>query len=763
MVTRSVPGATSGGGPLWRDGAPPADPPVRPGTVRRGRVLALLSASGAVPLISVAAPAGYGKSTALAQWTHEDGRPVAWLTLERRDDDPVVLVRRVLAGLRRAGLPAAAADESLGRVADPWPAHADELRGVLRRVGQPLILVLDDVDALESQDALGALGALVDDVPDGSSVVLSGRGEMTGIVAGPRAAGRVRDIAAEHLVLDEGETAQLLSAVGAAPLGDDELRSLTRRTEGWAAGIYLMALAAREGERAVAWDSPEVERYVEDYLLTQLLATSPDDLRAFLLESSVLERMSGELCDAVLGRSGSQALLEGLERSNLFLVQLDHERRWYRYHDLFRAALRRRLDRADPGAAARLSARAADWCEASHLDEEALAYARVAGDETRLARLFVTLAFPLYRTGRMATIEGWLAELEDRRTVERFPEIGVLGVFVHAFRGRAYVAERWLDAVHRSPRLDAPLADGSASARPWAAVGEALMCRHGPGRMREDASFAIEGLGPFSPFRAPAMLLLGYALRLEGADEAGLRFEEAAEAAEETGATFAGAGAYAQRALMALARGDLAAAERLATGARRLLAHAEFDDYMLMALCLVADARVRLARGDRDAAARMLGSAQRLRPYLTYAIPYYAVEVLVEMARAHLALGDPRAAGVALVDAADVLRHRPGLGVLGEELSAVRARVADAELSSSGRQATLTAAELRLLPLLTTHLTFQEIADRLYVSRNTVKTQALSLYRKLGASSRSEAVTRASEVGVIGPHPPGRDPFTPSG
>jgi LuxR family maltose regulon positive regulatory protein len=159
----------------------------------------------------------------------------------------------------------------------------------------------------------------------------------------------------------------------------------------------------------------------------------------------------------------------------------------------------------------------------------------------------------------------------------------------------------------------------------------------------------------------------------------------------------------------------------------------------------------------------MLGSAQRLRPYLTHAIPYYAVEVLVEMARANLALGDPRAAGVALVDAADVLRHRPLLGVLGEELSALRARVADAELSSSARQATLTAAELRLLPLLTTHLTFQEIADRLYVSRNTVKTQALSLYRKLGASSRSEAVARATEIGVVGPQPPGRDAFTPSG
>src|SRR5699024_9080567 len=138
--------------------------------------------------------------------------------------------------------------------------------------------------------------------------------------------------------------------------------------------------------------------------------------------------------------------------------------------------------------------------------------ASAAGDTERVARLFVALAFPLHRAGRLATIETWLATLDDRSIIERFPEIGVLGVFVHAFRGRPYAAERWLDAVHRSPNLGAPLADGSATGRPWAAVGDALLCRHGPERMREDALLAIDELGTFSPFRAPAMWLLGCAL-----------------------------------------------------------------------------------------------------------------------------------------------------------------------------------------------------------------------------------------------------------
>jgi len=737
-------------------------PSSRAGTVRRVRILARLSESGA-PLISVAAPAGYGKTTALAQWVHEDGRPVAWLTLERGDDDPVVLVRHILAGLRHGGLTAAAAGGSLARATDPWPGHADELAEALAGVGRPFVLVLDDVHRLESEDALGALRALVRDVPPGSTVVLSGRREVTGIVAGPRAAGLVADLRAHHLAFDEGETAELLAGAGIARPDDQEVRALTRRTEGWAAGIYLVALARRETGRALAGGAADLERYAEDYLRAQLLSPSSEDQRSFLVRSSVLERMSAGLCDSVLGRTDSSRLLEGLERSNLFLVPLDGRRGWYRYHELFRAALERELEREDPAAAARLRLRAADWCEAQHLPEDALAYANAAGDTERVVRLFVALAFPLHRAGRLATIEAWLAQLDGRDVIDRFPEVGVLGAFVHAFRGRAYVAERWLDGVHRSPNLGVPLADGSATARPWAAVGDALLCRHGPERMREDALLAIDELGAFSPFRAPAMWLLGCALLLEGSDEADARLEEAAEAAEATGATFAGASAHAQRALTALGHGDVARAGALVRRARAFVEHASFDDYMLMALCLVADARVSLEGGDRGRAARMLALAQRLRSYLGYAMPYYAVQVLAEMARAHLALGDPGAAGAALVDAADVMRHRPLLGILGDEVRALSTRNAAAGAPSSGSASTLTAAELRLLPLLTTHLTFQGIAERLYVSRNTVKTQAVSIYRKLGASSRGEAVGRATELGLLSRPSPNGDVFTRSG
>lgn len=747
-------------GPVGDGGAATLIPASRAGTVLRAQVLARLSASDAT-LISVAAPAGYGKTTALAQWVQEDVRPVAWLTLERRHDDPVLLVRQVIAGLQRSGCAVAAADESLERVTDPWPEQADELAGMLARLGQPFVLVLDDVHRLESEDALGALGALVRDVPSGSAVVLSGRREVAGIVAGPRAAGLVLDLGARHLAFDEGETAELLAGAGVPPPGDEEVRALTCRTEGWAAGIYLVALALRETGRAVAREAIDIERFVEDYLRAQLHAIS-DNERSFLVHSSVLERMSAGLCDAVLARTDSSRLLEGLERSNLFLVPLDGERGWYRYHELFRAALQRELEREDPAAAAGLRLRAADWCEVHHLPEDALAYASAAGDTARVARLFVALAFPLHRAGRLATIEAWLAELDDPGIIERFPELGVLGVFVHAFRGRAYAAERWLDAVHRSPNLGMPLADGSATARPWAAVADALLCRHGPERMHEDALLAIDELGAFSPFRAPAMWLLGCALLLAGADEADARLEEAAEAAGATGATFAGASAHAQRALTALDNGELARAGALVREARAFVEHASFDDYMLMALCLVADARVSLGGGDRDHAARMLALAQGLRSYLGYAMPYYSVQVLAEMARAHLELGDSGAAGAALVDAADVMRHRPRLGILGDDVRALSARVA-AAAPSWGSASTLTAAELRLLPLLTTHLTFQGIAERLYVSRNTVKTQAVSIYRKLGASSRGEAVARATELGLLSRPSANGDAFTRSG
>jgi LuxR family maltose regulon positive regulatory protein len=239
-------------------------------------------------------------------------------------------------------------------------------------------------------------------------------------------------------------------------------------------------------------------------------------------------------------------------------------------------------------------------------------------------------------------------------------------------------------------------------------------------------------------------------------DRAELGLEQAAEAAAAGGAVWAGVVARCELALLRLARGDLAAAESELAQAEALIDEASSPEYVLTAIVLAVTAKIALARGQSARARAMLVSAQRFRPMLTHALPWFAVQTRLELAKSHLALSDTRGATVLSREAGDVLRRRSGLGTLVAEAADVRAKLGTVADQSSGWASTLTAAELRLLPFLTTHLSFREIAERLFVSRNTVKTQAISVYRKLDASSRSEAIERATELGLVDASPASR-------
>ena len=246
------------------------------------------------------------------------------------------------------------------------------------------------------------------------------------------------------------------------------------------------------------------------------------------------------------------------------------------------------------------------------------------------------------------------------------------------------------------------------------------------------------------------MLALGHAMLLGGdTDGADAQFEETHETGVAAGATFVAMTALAQRALLALGRGDIEGARSLSARARELTDFERAREYTTLGLPLAAQALIAAMDGDVATAERSLAQGQQLRPDLSYALPSYSVQTLVVMARAYLVLGDVNGARAVLLDAAEVLRHRPDLGVLVDEVAKVRESIDTRSHPASGWESSLTAAELRLLPLLTTHLTFREIGDRLFVSRNTVKTQAISIYRKLGASSRGEAVQRAAELGLV--------------
>ncbi|HEV8165420.1 MAG TPA: LuxR C-terminal-related transcriptional regulator, partial [Actinomycetota bacterium] len=421
---------------------------------------------------------------------------------------------------------------------------------------------------------------------------------------------------------------------------------------------------------------------------------------------------------------------------------------------LFRELLLAELERREPELVPRLQARAAAWCEANGLPEAAIDYAQAAGDADRVARLVASLVFTTYVSGRVGTVNRWLGWFEEQRLMERYPPVAVLGAWVQALVGRPAGAERWANAAE--PAGAPPLAAADTQRPPDGSTLEAylamlrgLLCRGGVARMRADAQAALAGLSPASPWRTAVMVLEGAAEVLDGrTDQADRILAHAVEVGRDAGALPAVSTALAERCLLAIQRDDWAAADSLAGQALAVLAAGRLEEYIMSPLVHAVAARTALHRGDLNEARDHLAQASRLRPVLTYAVLWGAVQTMLELGRAYLLLEDLAGARTVLRQARDILQLRPDLGDLPAQVEELRSRLNTAGSASQGASS-LSTAELRLLPLLATHLSFTEIGQRLYLSKHTVKTQAISIYRKLGASSRSEAVQRVQEIGLL--------------
>jgi LuxR family maltose regulon positive regulatory protein len=528
---------------------------------------------------------------------------------------------------------------------------------------------------------------------------------------------------------------------------------LHQRTEGWAAGLYLAALAIREGGALGGAGGSFIgaDLFVTEYVESEFLARISERQRVFMTRTAVLERMSGPLCEAVLELPGSAATLADLARSNLLLVRLDHRGRWYRYHHLFREMLLAELERLEPGLTPALRRRAAAWCLQNDLPEEALDYAMAAGDVEAAAQLVEKLWRSLDLQGRITTLQRWFRWLDEHGGIEGHPRIAVGASILGKLTGRPAEAERWAEVVDRwqyqnPPPPDDPCTEG------WAAMLRALLCRRGVEQMRADADegarkFAAAGLVvPGITFlQGLAQILSG---DLDGGDSL---FEEAIATGQATGivAPDTLAGLLFERSLVAMARDRWSQAGAFAGQASAVLSQARLDDSYTRPLVCAVQARVAVHRGDVPAARRELITAQRLRHLLTYATPGVAVQARIELIRVHLALADLAGARTLMHEVDELLRRRPGLGILVGEAKAMRARLARERGTSSPGVSALTAAELRVLPLLATHLKSAEIAAELFVSLHTVKSQQASLYRKLGASTRSQAVAQARQLGLL--------------
>jgi LuxR family transcriptional regulator, maltose regulon positive regulatory protein len=729
-------------------------PDVRRGSVSRTALVNRLRAAGAFPTVVVVAPAGYGKTTVLAQWAAKDARPFAWLSIDERDNDPVVLLRHLAAALDSIDPIESRLVEALAsEQPSVWGAVMPRLAAHLASGGSPFVLVLDDVDLLESEDAIAIIATLIENLPPRSMAALAGRSQPKLPVASYRAGGPLLEFGAYELALSRREAEMLLRAC-AVELEEDAMVELLQRTEGWATGIYLTALAARDCPELL--DRPDGgvhiggdDRYLADYIEAECMSELSPKLHEFLRRSSILEKMCGPLCDAVLERSDSAVALAALERLNLFLVPLDRHREWYRCHRFFRDLLRRKLVDEEPELVPVLNARAAEWFEAHDGPESALGYARAAGDTDGAARILSSIALKVHQSGRAATLESWLRPFDDDEQLEQYPAVAINGCRTHAVRGRPEEAERWLEAAERGV---ASRRKGVASVRPCIAVMRSAMCASGPAQMRTDAVAARSKLRRGATWRPSALLVEGAAAILLGDDaKADSILEEATLEAERTDSNETRVMALGERSVLAGARGDFQEAEGLAVEACELVEDTELKSYSTSALALAASARAMLRHGKWEKARHQLTLAQNLLPSLTSALPWLAIQVRLEVGYACVTMRDRKGAQRMLEEARTILDAKPKLGVLSAGVDALAAEVDDMPADGSSGNSALTAAELRLLPLLSTHLSFREIGERLFVSRNTIKTQAISVYRKLGVSSRSEAIARAGELGLVGP------------
>jgi LuxR family maltose regulon positive regulatory protein len=736
-----VPGADVGFGVLATKLQPPWQ---RTGIIERPNLLARLHASQA-PVVALIAPAGYGKSTTAAQFAVAAGPRVAWLSADARDCDAATLLRGIAGAIARVE---PLRTDVIAQVASPGPSV---WTGAVPKLGSALAdltdvtLVIDDVDRIADGDAIDVVLALVEYLRGNARLILTGRTHGSVPVARMAARGLLAPFSREDLALGLLEIEAVLAATGQRPSAT-HIQAVSDRTEGWAAGVYLTAMTTGD-DRILPWLSNAApDRLIEDYLSTEVLgAMHPDDAER-LRRWSVLDQFHGDLCDAVLDRTGSGADLDRLERTNLFVIPLDRERTWFRLHHLLGDYLRAEVARTDPHGAAELRRRAAAWFESKGMAEIALEYAIAAEDVDHAARLTLIVSQPTMNAGRTETVRRWFSWLEAREAGIDRPRLAAAAAMNFALDGDTDRAERWSDIAAQAERIEDPDDPDTG----LMAISRACLMRGTLAEFVADAELAERTVPDEDPWRVAALLSLGVARMLQGElDAAEASFAMAIERWDRGSfANTAASMALGHAAVLALGRGDRVTAEAHARKARGILQANGLTEQAAAVSIDALDARLAMTHHAVDQARRDIAHAQRIRSSANHSVPWLAVRARLDLVRAHIALGDGGGARTLMSEIREIVAMRPNLGSLLDEVREVAERVADLRGGVAGAS-TLTIAELRLLPLLTTHLTFREIGERLFISQNTVKTQAISIYRKLDSASRSEAIERAVAIGLL--------------
>ena len=645
----------------------------------------------------------------------------------------------------------------------PWGAPARTFTGLLNdlhAVGSPLFLVLDDYHLITNPTCHQTLTFFLDHLPAVVHVALSGRTDPPLPLARMRARGELAEIRVADLQFTDEEAVALLNGSMRLQLATEDVARLAERTEGWAAGLVLagLSLRGRQDPSAFITAFHGDNRHVADYLSAEVFERQSGEIRRFLLRTSILERLSGPLCDAVLEAEGSADLLRELERSNLFLVPLDDHREWYRYHHLFAELLRLELASREPALLATLHRRAAAWHrQAGNLDE-AIGHASAAGEFAQAAALIARHWLSYWRRGQRVTVARWLDGLPDEAILAD-PPVAYVAAWIRGYSGASkQQIEDWLAVVGGDGTegvlpdgvgSEGGLPDGVSSLAFGANLARASLVFDDLGRSAAAGRRALELAGPDSlQFWWMAQSALGQALYLSGqADGTRPQLEELVGRVPAAAQPVAVVLALAVLSLLAGDQNDDRTAMALA---RQAAATADNQGLSAEPMCGIAYAalgRALARQGELAEAEEQLERA--LAPVGIDSMLVQRAFALLLLAPVRRGRGDLAGARALVEQARELIERFADPGVLPALLNQTEQTLVTAPRRRPDVVEPLTERELAVLRLLATRLSNREIGRQLYVSVNTVRTHLQAVYRKLGVGTRADAVAHARELGLL--------------
>lgn len=707
-------------------------------------------------LLLVDAPAGFGKTTLVAQWrsSPSESRSFGWVSIDPGDNDPGRLWRHVVCAVQRAR-PEFGADAVLGTLRTQTPDFAGQLLPLLvnelAALSEPVVLVLDDYHVIKERSCHDQVAFLLQHLPPAVQVALITRIDPPLPLARLRAAGEIAEVRARQLRFAPAPAAELVAAAAGVELSGPDLADLVDRTEGWAAGLYLAALSLRGHPAPTVFirEFTGDNRFIVDFLAEEVLSRQSAEIRRFLRRTSILSRFCAPLCDAVVGSDNAAEIIDILERENLFVVPLDDARQWFRYHRLFAHLLRGELVRAEPDLVPVLHERASAWHRRSGLADEAISHLQAAGDVAGVID-FISRHWTAYvDSGRAATVRGWLNSL-GASTVSADPVAAHCGAWAAAVSGDRESLRYWLPIIEAGSH-DGPLPDGVRSLRSSAALLKATFGFDGLRPMLDAAAEAVTlETNPASPWYALARASYAAALYWSG---------DLAAAAEQAQAVAAGTTSVAAirlrgcafLSLIATEQGNLDEAERHAHSACQI---ADGIDSGLgrgpqTSLAYTAAAAVWAGRGWLHEARTELERALQIRRTPFGISPWPGAEIMLRLAPVLFETGDRPGAVALLAEIKQLLSSSPdGADALLARLDRLERRFALTRRAVTPTEP-LTEREVAVLRLLRGSLSLREIGQQLSLSRNTIKTHTRAIYRKLGASTRLDAIARGRASGVL--------------